>query len=870
MSNNKNSICKKNNDEDLLYNNINNCSHSLNMPNDVLKAKKYLTQRNYLNNKIKLLEVYKIKDINKRNNIKERLINNQYLKNNIINKNKYDEYANLKAFNLEAYISSKDKKLFNSNINQKKIISNNYQFNNIKNNSLSERNRLNSDDAYKVVESKMEQYEYYDNINSTSNLSTEHNNINNNVNTEIIKSNVSKLRNKKVNFLTENKILFSNRGVYTSNCEDNRPCKQKSKFNTFLNSSDNKYFKSLPILLKKNIINYMNSKFKNNSDVEIIIDDKLGYKNPIDSISCLIHNKSICEDINATIKNTGLYKQSIISNNIDKYYKDVNYLKNNVSIRLAMIKNNMNNINNINDNISNNNTDKANDVNLNFTKSTIANINAINQNKSSKIISNNTKNSFNIINQEDRISYLNNFNTTNNKNNNNNNNNNSNVPFNMLLYSSNNTIDLKAYYYYPKDSFPEGRESSSLCTGNYNKSYLYGGIDSQMNNTIWELNQYTMEWISLKPKLNSTSSYSQRHGHSCTYYNEKLFIYGGKAKSNNNVFYPDLEIYDLKDKEWKAPMNYSSNVLKPRKNHIAEVLGNQMIIHGGVDESGNILGDVYSFNFETCKFVPIYLSDFYVLNSGYNNNANNTYLNNVNNSNSPERAWHSSAMVAPYDLKFNNKNFLYNYENHKRKYNYQPGLYIFGGKITDELISNDLFLLSLGRKPCEWQIITSNGGKTPCPRYMCTMNFYEDANILIVHGGRTSNKFYYNYNSNNTKEYCLNDTYIFNLYKNEWSLVYINFFYDKLKVFNRFGHNSMVYKDRLIIFGGTNDENILGFSFFVINFNRNKIFDFEEYATIKKELQINYNKSTKNRLDDIKKGKSKFSQVDLIELPNIK
>ena len=54
----------------------------------------------------------------------------------------------------------------------------------------------------------------------------------------------------------------------------------------------------------------------------------------------------------------------------------------------------------------------------------------------------------------------------------------------------------------------------------------------------------------------------------------------------------------------------------------------------------------------------------------------------------------------------------------------EKGIYIFGGKISDEgQINNNLYVLKIGKKPLEYTIIKINGNQ-PCGRYDSSLNFY--------------------------------------------------------------------------------------------------------------------------------------------------
>jgi len=90
--------------------------------------------------------------------------------------------------------------------------------------------------------------------------------------------------------------------------------------------------------------------------------------------------------------------------------------------------------------------------------------------------------------------------------------------------------------------------------------------------------------------------------------------------------------------------------------------------------------------------------------------------------------------------------------------------------------------LKLGHKPLEW-VRANISGKPPCPRYSHTMNFYEDGNFLIIHGGR---------NDKSDSSAALCDTFLLELRNLEWIDVKI-YSYDYSQVYNRCGHGSIVF-----------------------------------------------------------------------------
>lgn len=120
----------------------------------------------------------------------------------------------------------------------------------------------------------------------------------------------------------------------------------------------------------------------------------------------------------------------------------------------------------------------------------------------------------------------------------------------------------------------------------------------------------------------------------------------------------------------------------------------------------------------------------------------------------------------------------------------EKGWYIFGGiNMEENVISNDLWILRMGRKPLEW-IKPIVRGKQPLPRYAHTLNYYEEGNFLVLHGGR---------NDITSESFALNDTHIFDLSKLEWQEIHLYSELDNFEIYNRCGHSAVVFGKEIIL-----------------------------------------------------------------------
>jgi len=351
-------------------------------------------------------------------------------------------------------------------------------------------------------------------------------------------------------------------------------------------------------------------------------------------------------------------------------------------------------------------------------------------------------------------------------------------------------IKLFSYFKYSSKGCPEGKELFSLCSkGKY--LYLSGGLSTNMNQMIiWTLNMETLEWNKFALK---NLAYS-RYGHTSIYYQNKIFIYGGMSKIEKTNILAGLEIISLNEKSFI--LSGSKNAPCKRKNHIAELVGNSMFIHGGLDEDNQILDDCHLLNLQQMKWS----------------------LPKINsNIPAPKLFGHSSCLVVPYHVLINNAFNVYRIPKNNTTIqtgmkNIQKGIYIFGGKSKEiNGLTNNLWILLLGQTPLQW-VKADTKGIQPSPRYYHSMNFFEKSRYIIIHGGR---------NDELSSTAALNDTFILELTYLNWIKVSLYSNIENFEVIPRFGHNSFIFSNKLIILGGMNINNYIGSSLFIVNLDSN-------------------------------------------------
>ena len=350
------------------------------------------------------------------------------------------------------------------------------------------------------------------------------------------------------------------------------------------------------------------------------------------------------------------------------------------------------------------------------------------------------------------------------------------------------SVYLLCSFFRPTNFFPESREEFCMDYDALTKTiYLYSGNSSNINtHQLWKYNLISNTWANIETNFTP----EPRRGHTGILYKNKYYIFGGKY-TNSNIL-AKLDIFDLSTNSWSTN-NYNYFLFKIRRNHIACLIGSQMLIHGGVDENDEILDDSYLLNltnnliWSKTSIMPILIP--------------------------PKLAYHSCCLVITSDILYNNKFNIYRIPNSfiAKKLNSrikEMGMYVFGGK--NKTICNDMWLLKVGKKPLEWEKVLTFG-QPPCPRYLCSMNFFEKGNFIVVHGGKTKI---------NTESFALKDTYLFELYRYQW--LRVDYGDKEYIVKKRCSHSSVVCDDKLFIFGGINDGVFNGSKFFVINLDVSK------------------------------------------------
>ena len=347
---------------------------------------------------------------------------------------------------------------------------------------------------------------------------------------------------------------------------------------------------------------------------------------------------------------------------------------------------------------------------------------------------------------------------------------------------------LKNIVRYPIKNFPGSLSEFAIAQEGKN-CILFGGHNSGKNPNIWKFNSSNISWNIIKAE---DTPIGTRYGHTSILKNGNLYVYGGEYPEYKTL--ANFEIFNLESRKWISPSFKTKYNVCLRKNHIACSIGNCMFIQGGIDEKGEFLNDCYILNYQPLMWKIIRIKKTRIT--------------------IPCLAYHCCCLVLPSELRKDPTFTIYKrfaLEKLQTSNIKEFGIYIFGGKMSEEAgdLNQDLYVLKIGGKSLEW-IKLKPKGAPPKGRYGASMSFYEDGNILIIHGGRNDAK----------NNFVFNDTFILDLFSLNWMKV--DYFDKEKKPGNRYFHQSFVEDNFFYVFGGMNGSSYSGSEMFILDLDSHK------------------------------------------------
>ena len=352
---------------------------------------------------------------------------------------------------------------------------------------------------------------------------------------------------------------------------------------------------------------------------------------------------------------------------------------------------------------------------------------------------------------------------------------------------------------------PSSRGQFSICKTEDNKLYIFGGIQSKFLNDLWICQIGTKNIINkidddLIKKLQKNSSINEfikwrkvtlrddespitRYGHSMSYYLDNLYIFGGTFPRNN---FRDKEenicIFDMKRENFYYPKCQNAKNVKFRRNHIGIGIGSTLLIHGGIDDNGNYLNDLWIFDCLKYKWFPLNFRTLMKI---------------------PRIAFHSAALVIKNISILIHKDLsVYKFPEGsitKGKIGKPKieGVYIFGGMDKENNFYKKLWLIRIGVKPVDIVEVPTQGIEPP-PRMNSALCFFNTLNLLCLYGGK---------NDDINKGNLLNDVWFFDLENFNW----IRPVYEQENFIPLAEHSIVNYGNKILILGGYGNDGYVKF-----------------------------------------------------------
>lgn len=280
----------------------------------------------------------------------------------------------------------------------------------------------------------------------------------------------------------------------------------------------------------------------------------------------------------------------------------------------------------------------------------------------------------------------------------------------------------------------------------------------------------------------------RRYGHAACVWEEQIIIVGGARMFNKDTkqrpCMGDVLLLNPYLAEWNE-IPCEGLQLEPRHYHSSVVVGNQLLIYGGLNGQLTYLSDLLS----------LYLTKV------HDPERQSRWIQIYPKGPKPgPLAYHTCHLVIhPDRYRSPGQISLFTLPDlrlGRPKVEYE-GVYFFGGR-DEKGPKNRLIILRIGQKQIYWDE-PSLEGQQPIARYGHSMNYYPEKNIMILFGGRNDDNYV------NTGQSYLNDIWVLFLDKLCWQQ------WDKedqgSMPIARYSHCSANLGTAIIVFGGLSDEN---------------------------------------------------------------
>ena len=227
-----------------------------------------------------------------------------------------------------------------------------------------------------------------------------------------------------------------------------------------------------------------------------------------------------------------------------------------------------------------------------------------------------------------------------------------------------------------------------------------------------------------------------------------------------------------------------------RRNHVSLLIGSNLFIYGGINQSKTCLNDCWIYDLIKNKWSILEFTGRYP----------------------PPLYSHCACLALESSQLLQDTLTIYHKPASSRKtlpLLKSDGVFFFGGYNDTKIPTNLFFRMVIGIKPVIFEI-PEISGIPPSPRIEATMNFYSGNNMIIIHGGR-----------NDMKNELYSDIVLLDMENMNW--IHPKFMSEP--PLQRSEHKSVIISSKLFIFGGNNGESLINFDFTIFDldfFGQNK------------------------------------------------
>ena len=341
---------------------------------------------------------------------------------------------------------------------------------------------------------------------------------------------------------------------------------------------------------------------------------------------------------------------------------------------------------------------------------------------------------------------------------------------------------------------PETREGAVMATVGQ-KTFLIGGASRSIFNDVWVL--YSLNPIWTRAQLPGPEP-EPRMGHSAVVYQGQVVVFGGVTAYNRGAQVREclntVKCLRVDTMEWKF-VHTSGLSIPMRRYHSATIVGNHMLIYGGLTEKNNFLSDMFILNLLSNKWKTV----------------------EIHGPSPGHLAFHTAVAIYPG---FKTEEFKL-FSGHQGTDNTgkgcpsvkTPGVYFFGGMDANSKLRNTLYVLQTGQRPLAWTT-PAVSGTPPAPRFQHSFCVCPELNAALLFGGRDNTAVNGGYS-------CFNDIHLLDLATLTWSEVKVQ---GEVPV-TRCSHASTVVGLQLILFGGVDGGKYCNSDTFVLELDQKVVLE---------------------------------------------